>query len=30
MAKPLTLPSLSHTQVTELRQFYDTAPNPNL
>ena len=30
MAKPLTLPPLSDTQVTELRQLYDTTPNANL
>jgi hypothetical protein len=30
MAKPLTLPSLSHTQVTALRQLYDTASEANL
>lgn len=30
MAKPLMLPSLSATQVTALRQLYDTAPDPNL
>jgi putative transposase len=30
MAKPLTLPPLSDTQVTELRQLYDTTTNANL
>jgi putative transposase len=30
MAKPLTLPSLSDTQVTELRQLYDTTTDANL
>jgi transposase len=30
MAKPLTLPSLSESQVTELRWLYDTAPNAKL
>jgi transposase len=30
MAKPLTLPPLSDTQVTELRQLYDTMTNANL
>jgi hypothetical protein len=27
MAKPLALPPLSETQVTELRQLYETAPH---
>src|SRR2546422_517805 len=30
MAKPLTLPPLSNTQVTELRQLYDTTTNAKL
>jgi putative transposase len=30
MAKPLTLPPLSDTQVTELRQLYDSTTNANL
>src|SRR5229473_377223 len=30
MAKPLTLPPLSETQVTDLRQRYDTATDANL
>ena len=30
MAKPLTLPPLSDTQVTELRQLYDTTTPANL
>jgi transposase len=30
MAQPLTLPPLSDTQVTELRQLYDTTTNTNL
>jgi hypothetical protein len=30
MAKPLTLPLLSNTQVTELRQLYDSTTNANL
>src|SRR5499433_4627489 len=30
MAKPLTLPPLSDTQVTELRQLYDTTPHAKL
>jgi transposase len=30
MVKPLTLPSLSQTQVAELRQLYETAPDANL
>ena len=30
MAKPLTLPPLSNTQVTELRHLYETAPNAKL
>jgi transposase len=30
MAKPLTLPPLSDTQVAELRQCYETATNANL
>jgi transposase len=30
MAKPLTLPLLSDTQVTELRRLYDTTPNTKL
>src|SRR5262249_56434900 len=30
MAKPLTLPPLSDTQVTELRQLYDTTTNAKL
>jgi transposase-like protein len=30
MAKPLTLPPLSDTQVTELRQLYETTPKAKL
>jgi putative transposase len=30
MAKPLTLPPLSHTQVTKLRHLYETAANAKL
>ena len=30
MAKPLTLPPLSHAQVTELRHLYETAASPKL
>ena len=30
MANPLTLSPLSHAQVTELRQLYETAANPKL
>lgn len=30
MAKPLTLPPLSNTQVTELRHLYETAAHPKL
>jgi DNA-binding NarL/FixJ family response regulator len=30
MAKPLTLPPLSDTQVTELRQLYDTTTKAKL
>jgi len=30
MAKALTLPPLSHAQVTELRQLYETAAHPKL
>jgi transposase len=30
MAKPLTLPPLSHAQVTALRQLYETAAHPKL
>ena len=30
MAQPLTLPPLSDTQVTELRQAYDTTTDANL
>jgi transposase len=30
MAKPLTLPPLSHARVTELHQLYETAAHPKL